>query len=174
MRQYFSNGQPRFDLVLLGLGPEGHTASLFPHSLALTDQQRWVRAVTVPAVPSARLTLTLPVLSQAANAFFLVSGAGKAQALHAALNAATDPMQCPAAGVRLADGALTWWVDEAAAGKHSDKSKDGHEGATEDQDQAPVPQTPIGANVDDSEVSNAGETGKTSDAPRDEERPLHN
>ena len=176
MRQYFSDGRPRFDLVLLGLGVEGHTASLFPHSLALTDQQRWVRAVIAPAIPPSRLTLTLPVLSQAANAFFLVSGAGKSQALHAALNSATDPMQCPAAGVRLADGALTWWVDTAAAGKHSDKAshddKNGHEGATEDEDQALVPEAPIGANVDDSEVSNASETGQTSDAPRDEERPL--
>ena len=170
MRQHFSGGRPRFDLVLLGLGAEGHTASLFPHSPALDEQARWVRAVTVPADPPSRLTLTLPVFSQAAHAYFLVSGAGKSRALHAALDETTDPKTCPAAAIRLADGALTWWVDVAAAGQHRDQ--DQGKGATEDQDQKPVPQNPIGSTVDDSEVSHSGETGKTSDAPRPEERPL--
>lgn len=115
MRQYFSDDRPRFDLVLLGLGAEGHTASLFPHSPALDEQRRWVRAVDVPADPPSRLTLTLPVLSQAANVYFLVAGAGKSAALRAALDETTDPKACPAAGVRLSDGTLTWWVDAAAA-----------------------------------------------------------
>ena len=115
MRQYFSDGRPRFDLVLLGLGAEGHTASLFPHSPALDEPRRWVRAVVAPADPPSRLTLTLPVLSQAANVYFLVSGAGKSGALRAALDDTTDPNTCPAAAVRLADGAVTWWLDAAAA-----------------------------------------------------------
>ena len=115
MRQYFSDGRPRFDLLLQGLGSEGHTASLFPGSPALDEPQRWVRAVVVPADPPSRLTLTLPVLSQAANAYFLVSGAGKSRALRAALDDTTDPKTCPAAAVQLADGVITWWVDAAAA-----------------------------------------------------------
>ncbi len=114
MRQYFSENHPRFDLVLLGLGAEGHTASLFPNSPALDERVRWVRAVDVPADPPSRLTLTLPVLSQAANTYFLVAGAEKSGALRAALDETTDPKTCPAAAVRLTDGSLTWWVDSAA------------------------------------------------------------
>src|SRR5256885_10316433 len=73
MRQYFADGRPRFDLVILGLGAEGHTASIFPHSPVLEERERWVCAVKVPAHPSSRLTLTLPVFGQAANVYFLAT-----------------------------------------------------------------------------------------------------
>jgi 6-phosphogluconolactonase len=170
MRQYFTDGRPRFDLVILGLGAEGHTASLFPRSPALDEREQWVCAVKVPAKPSSRLTLTLPVFNQAANVYFLATGAAKARALRAALNDGTDPNMCPAAAVRPADGKVTWWADgPAAAGGTRDH--DIHKGAVEETDHDPiVPIDPRGANFDDSEVSNADEKGKTTDHPRDEQR----
>ncbi|MGE4056340.1 MAG: 6-phosphogluconolactonase, partial [Vicinamibacterales bacterium] len=82
LRRYFSSESPRFDLVLLGLGTEGHTASLFPGSSALAERTRWVVAVTVPAEPPVRLTLTLPALTGSAHTYVLVTGADKARALH--------------------------------------------------------------------------------------------
>ncbi len=168
MRTYFADGRPRFDLVLLGLGVEGHTASLFPGSPALDERTRWVVAVDAPANPARRLTLTLPVLTSAAHAAVLVSGASKAHALRLALDPRTDPTRCPAAAVRLADGALTWWVDADAADKGDDQ--DAHKGAVEQTSHDPiVPIEPFGANFDDSEVANANEVGQTSDAPRDEQ-----
>ena len=115
LRTYFSNGRPRFDLVLLGLGEEGHTASLFPGSRALEETTRWVVAVEAPTEPSLRLTLTLPILTQAANVYFLVTGSNKAQALHHVLAAPPDPKNYPASGVRLAPGTVIWWVDQEAA-----------------------------------------------------------
>src|SRR5581483_1639405 len=115
LRSYFSGGWPRFDLVLLGLGAEGHTASLFPGSPALEETRRWVVTVKAPTEPPLRLTLTLPVLTQAANVYFLVTGSNKAQALHHVLNGAPDPNNYPASGVRLIPGTVIWWVDRGAA-----------------------------------------------------------
>jgi 6-phosphogluconolactonase len=115
LRNYFSRDWPRFDLVLLGIGEEGHTASLFPGSPALEETKRWVVAVKVPAEPPRRLTLTLPALSHAANVYFLVTGSNKAQALHNILNRPPDPKNYPASGVRLARGTVIWWVDREAA-----------------------------------------------------------
>ena len=119
LRSYFSQPQnddwPRFDLVLLGLGEEGHTASLFPESPALEETKRWVVAVKPPNAPSPRLTLTLPAITPAANIFFLVTGADKAQALHNVLSDPPDPKHSPASGVRSAQGTVVWWLDRAAA-----------------------------------------------------------
>jgi len=178
MRRYFGNGRPRFDLVLLGLGAEGHTASMFPDSPALDERERWVCAVTVPAEPPDRLTLTLPVFSQAANIFFLVSGADKSRALRHALDERTDPRTSPAAAVKPIDGTLTWWVDADAAESEimttkNTRDNDMQKGAVEGTEHDPiVPVNSIGAVFEDSEVSNADETGHTTDAPRDEEETL--
>ena len=116
LRRHFLKAWPRFDLVLLGLGEEGHTASLFPESPALEETRRWVVAVKVPAEPPLRLTLTLPALTQAANVYFLVTGADKTRALRHVLYGPPDPKNYPASGVRLAQGTAIWWVDGEAAG----------------------------------------------------------
>jgi 6-phosphogluconolactonase len=169
MRQYFSDGRPRFDLVTLGLGAEGHTASIFPQSPALEERERWVCAVRVPANPADRLTLTLPVFNHAANVYFLVTGASKGRALGAAMDPTTNPKRCPAAAIHPVDGIVTWWADAPAAGARRDN--DIHKGAVEETEHDPiVPIEPHGANYDDSEVSNADEKGNTTDHPRDEQR----
>jgi 6-phosphogluconolactonase len=108
-------GTPAFDLVLLGLGEEGHTASLFPHSAALEETARWVVAVNVPAEPPTRLTLTLPAITAAARIFVLVSGVAKAAALARVLDPASSIRDYPAAALRAAAGRVTWWVDRDAA-----------------------------------------------------------
>ncbi len=115
LQNYFSPPWPRFNLVVLGLGPDGHTASLFPGSPALGERQRWVVAVRGPAEPRIRLTLTLPVLTRAAQVYFLVAGADKAVALRRALADAPDSRNCPAAAVRLGHASVVWWADAAAA-----------------------------------------------------------
>ena len=111
LRNYFGTDWPHFDLSLLGLGEEGHTASLFPGSPALGELTRWVVAVETPADPPLRLTLTLPALTRAAYTYVLVTGAKKASALRHVLTGVPDPNSYPAAGVRLAEGSLIWWVD---------------------------------------------------------------
>jgi 6-phosphogluconolactonase len=116
LTRYFSGRLPRFDLMIMGLGAEGHTASLFPHSPAFAEelQSRLVVAVEVPADPPSRLTLTLPVFNHAENLFFLVSGAEKHTALHRATTGPPDAAECPASAIRPTDGTVQWWVDEAA------------------------------------------------------------
>ena len=176
LKRYFGNARPRFDVVLLGLGSEGHTASIFPESPVLDEREQWVCAVRVPADPPARLTLTLPVLTQASNVFFVVSGADKSQALHEALDERTNPRRCPAAAVKLIDGRVAWWVDAAAAENKRMKptnDNDMKKGAVEGTDHDPVvPVNSIGAVFEDGEVSNADELGHTTDATRDEEETL--
>jgi 6-phosphogluconolactonase len=116
MRQFFGSAPPAFDLQLLGLGPEGHTASLFPGSPAVEEKQRWVAAVEAPIRPSQRLTLTPVVLNQGRNTFFLVSGADKREVI-AALRSepASKPSRYPAGRIQPA-GRVLWFLDEAAGG----------------------------------------------------------
>jgi 6-phosphogluconolactonase len=109
---------PQFDLILLGLGDDGHTASLFPQAEALREERAWAVA-SPPGVlppPVDRVTLTFPVLNAARRVAFLVAGANKAPALQAARDPATDPQLYPAAGVRPSEGELLWLVDRAASG----------------------------------------------------------
>lgn len=116
LRKFFGSEPPAFDLQLLGLGREGHTASLFPDSPALEEKQRWVMAVEAPATPSQRLTLTPVVLNRGRNTFFLVSGADKREILSAlGSESASEPSRYPAGRIRPA-GRVLWFVDEAAAG----------------------------------------------------------
>jgi len=104
---------PRFDLVLLGLGPEGHTASLFPGSPALTDENHLVAANWVGKLNTDRITFTLPVLDNAKCIVFLASGKEKAAIVHQVLeNPAAD---LPAQRVRPLEGRLIWMLDSAAA-----------------------------------------------------------
>ncbi|MDE3110359.1 MAG: 6-phosphogluconolactonase [Acidobacteriota bacterium] len=117
MREYFGSAPPAFDLQLLGLGPDGHTASLFPGSPALEEKVRWVAAVEAAANPRERLTLTPVVLNEARNTFFLVSGADKrqiVQALRREEERHRDASEYPAARIRPA-GQAAWFLDRAAA-----------------------------------------------------------
>ncbi|HWP59403.1 MAG TPA: 6-phosphogluconolactonase [Candidatus Acidoferrales bacterium] len=119
LRTFFNlraGSYPRFDLILLGLGADGHTASLFPGSEALAVRDRCVVAPYVESLKAHRLTLTLAVINRAANVFFLVSGAEKAEILARVLEP-SDENSLPAARVKPEQGRLVWFVDEAAAAK---------------------------------------------------------
>lgn len=114
---------PRFDLVLLGLGKEGHTASIFPGTRALSDLSNKVLVYEVPQLGAERITLTLPVINHARNILFLVAGDKKAAALEAVINGAHQPSTYPAQAIQPVDGELTWLVDEAAAAQLSSVSR---------------------------------------------------
>lgn len=118
LRKFFQLGPgefPRFDLILLGMGPDGHTASLFPGTAALQDKSRLVVANWVEKLKTSRITLTLPVLNAARCVAFLVSGTDKADALKAVLEGDAPGEQYPSKLVKPSDGKLIWLVDRAAA-----------------------------------------------------------
>jgi 6-phosphogluconolactonase len=106
---------PRFDLVLLGLGADGHTASLFPGSPALADESRLVVAHWVESLRAHRITMTLPLLNRARLLIFLVTGEEKAAAVQAVLRGRPDSATLPAQLVRPAEGQVRWLLDSAAA-----------------------------------------------------------
>lgn len=118
MQQAFdTHGIPSFDLIHLGMGPEGHTASLFPHQDSLREKHRLVMPVSVPKPPPDRLTFTPPLLNAARNVLFLVTGSEKADALHAVLEGEYQPDEYPAQIVRPTNGEVVWMLDRAAAQK---------------------------------------------------------
>ena len=116
LRAFFgTEGLPRFDLLLQGMGDDGHTASLFPGTAALDEESRWVVANYVEKLQTWRVTLTAPVINAAANVWFLVAGASKTGALHAVLEGPRQPNVLPSQLIQPVDGALTWLLDAAAA-----------------------------------------------------------
>jgi 6-phosphogluconolactonase len=117
LKQFFG-GEAVLDLVMLGIGGDGHTASLFPGTPALEVTDRLVVANPVPKLDTTRLTLTAPVLSAARAVNFLVAGEGKAEALREILEGDADPHRYPAKLVR-PPGGPTWFVDRAARGSEN-------------------------------------------------------
>jgi 6-phosphogluconolactonase len=115
---------PRFDLLVMGIGEDGHTASLFPGSDALRERERLVVAPWVEKLGTFRITLTPPVLNHGANVLFLVSGEEKAEAVQTALEGERDPERCPAQIVRPQSGSLLWLLDRAAASRLASKPEE--------------------------------------------------
>jgi 6-phosphogluconolactonase len=108
---------PTFDLVLLGMGDDGHTASLFPHTEALNEMSHIVVPNHVPQKDTWRITLTWPVINQGREVAFLIEGAGKAQVLHDVILGPYQPETYPSQIIRPASGKLTLLLDAAAAAK---------------------------------------------------------
>ncbi len=118
LRDFFEldgNRLPRFDLVLLGLGENGHTASLFPHSPALDERKHLAVEAYITELQAYRVTLTLPVLNQAANTEFLVAGRAKQTIVRRVFENGGARGALPAQRVRPVEGTLLWFVDEDAA-----------------------------------------------------------
>ena len=114
-----TGGAPRFDLVLLGMGDDGHTASLFPNTDALAENENLAVANFVPKMDATRLTLTAPVINAGREILFLVGGPGKADTLEAVLEGPELPATFPAQLIRssLPDGQLLWLIDEDAGAR---------------------------------------------------------
>ena len=106
---------PRFDLVELGMGPDGHTASLFPHTEAIQEISRLVTANHVPQMNTWRITLTWPVIDHASSVFFLIAGEDKAKILKEVLTGPHDPERLPSQLIWPVSGILTLFLDKAAA-----------------------------------------------------------
>jgi 6-phosphogluconolactonase len=116
LREFFGAEKlPRFDLILLGIGGDGHTASLFPETPALEVHDRWVVANPVPKLDTTRITLTVPVINAARSVVFLAAGKDKAEALKEILEGDADPREYPAKLVQ-PPGGPEWMLDRAAAG----------------------------------------------------------
>ena len=105
----------RIDLVLLGLGEDGHTASLFPGNAAVHEETRWVMAAQAAAASMWRITLTPAVINAAAEVLFIVSGAAKAGILRRVLEGPRRPQELPAQAIAPSNGRVRWCVDAAAA-----------------------------------------------------------
>jgi len=117
LRSFFGEKAPVFDLILLGMGENAHTASLFPHSPVLSERVAWVAEVYVADQDIYRITFTVPLINQADQVIFLVSGSDKANTLHQVLEGAYQPQEFPAQLIRPHGANPIWMIDEAASHK---------------------------------------------------------
>ena len=125
LRNYFEDERwPSFDLVMLGMGDDGHTASLFPSTTALDARDAWVAANWVEKLDAFRVTLTAPAINHARTIMFVVTGASKAGRLHEVLHGARDPRRLPSQLISAQAGSLEWFLDQAAAAKLKEGTSD--------------------------------------------------
>ncbi|MBK5272485.1 MAG: 6-phosphogluconolactonase, partial [Bacteroidia bacterium] len=115
LRELFPGGNPTFDLVLLGIGGDAHTLSLFPGDVVISEKNAWVKVVYSKKQKLYRITLTAPVVNAAGRVAFLASGSNKAAALYHVLSDEYDPGFYPSQIIQPYNDELYWWVDEAAA-----------------------------------------------------------
>ncbi len=114
LKEFFGNKKPVFDWLLLGMGPDGHTASLFPGTDILAEKKRLIKEVWVEAKQTWRISFTYPLINRAANVVFLVSGGEKAPVMKEVLKKNISKNPFPVQGVQPATGQVWWMVDEAA------------------------------------------------------------
>lgn len=115
LKKYFSESGPSFDLVLSGMGDDGHTLSLFPGTAVIHEKKAWVDSFYLDAQSMYRITLTAPIVNRASKVAFLTFGSGKANALKEVLQGAPNVDVYPSQIIQPAYGELHWFVDEAAA-----------------------------------------------------------
>ena len=115
LHQFFGNTSKTFDIVLLGMGDDGHTLSLFPGSLIIEDHKHWVNSVYNPEQKMYRITLMPVLVNRAAKIAFMVEGSGKAAVLKEVLEGKYQPTKLPAQIIKPTDGELHWFLDEAVA-----------------------------------------------------------
>lgn len=115
LKKFFQEGGPGFDLILLGMGDNAHTASLFPHTSVLTEDIAWVKGLYIEEVKMNRLTLTAHFINMAREIVFIVFGTSKAKTLHEVLEGARDIQLKPAQLIGPVNGNLHWFVDRQAA-----------------------------------------------------------
>lgn len=120
LREYISDAGPSFDVLFLGLGVEGHTASLFPDSPALREEKRWAMGVRAPAEPPVRITLTFPVLRRARETYFLVAGADKQEIVAKLRRGAPEEVAKLPVAMLKSEGEEIWFLDKAADGLSAD------------------------------------------------------
>ncbi len=112
-----SNNIPQFDLIILGMGEDGHTASIFPHQMELLEDSNWTAVAQHPESEQKRITLTGPIINNAKKICFLATGASKAEKIDAIFKGSSDSQNYPATHINPTNGELHWWIDEAAAGE---------------------------------------------------------